>query len=153
MKNYPKLNMGVGGVVLRNNSEILLIQRKSNFNVWTIPSGYMEIGETIFTTIIREIKEETNITIDPKGIIGIRQRLTEQEGNNFWVIVIADYLSGEVMPDNTEIDKAKFMTLSDALKNQITPATKRILKLLQNNKLQVFLPQKDLNKQHYVFFA
>jgi ADP-ribose pyrophosphatase YjhB (NUDIX family) len=153
MKNYPKLNIGVGGVILKNNSEILLTQRKSKPNVWAIPSGYMELGETIFTTITREVKEETNIVIKPKGIVGIRQRLTRQEGNNLWVIVIADYISGEVIPDNTEIDKAKFMILSDALNVQIAPTAKQILKLMRDNKLQTFLPQKSLAKQNYTFFA
>lgn len=72
MKTYPKLNIGVGGVILENGLKILLIKRKSNPKVWTIPSGYMEIGETIYKTITREAKEEANINIKPKGIIGIR---------------------------------------------------------------------------------
>lgn len=153
MKNYPKLNIGVGGVILKNNSEMLLIQRKTKPDIWTIPSGYMEVGETVFATIMREAKEETNTIIKPKGIVGIRQRLTEQEGNNLWVIIIADYISGKITADNTEIDKAKFVKLSEALNLKMSPIAKQILKLMRDNKLQTFLPQKGLSKQHYTFFA
>lgn len=153
MKTYPKLNIGVGGVILKNGLEILLIKRKSNPKDWVIPSGYMEIGETIYETIIREAKEETNVKIKPKGIIGIRQRLGGKEGNNAWIVVIADYRSGKPVPDNTEVSEVKFMLLSEAQKKTTTPATKRIIELVADNKQQVFTPQKNLVKQNYAFFA
>lgn len=153
MKTYPKLNIGVGGVILNNRSEILLIKRKSNPNVWAIPSGYMENNETIYETIIRETKEETNVNIKPKGIIGIRQRLSDNEGNNLWIIVIADYLSGKPVPDNTEVNEAKFVLLAEARMQVVTPVTRRIMELVSDNKQQVFTPQKNLSKQSYAFFA
>lgn len=153
MKTYSKLNIGVGGVILNNHLEILLIKRKSNPKVWAIPSGYMEINETIYETIIREVKEETNVNIKPKGIIGIRQRLSDKENNNSWIIVIADYLSGKPVPDKTEVSEVKFMPLSKARKLITTPVTKRIINLTANNKLQIFMPQRNLVKQNYTFFA
>lgn len=153
MKTYPKLNIGVGGVILKNGLKILLIKRKSNPKVWTIPSGYMEIGETIYKTITREAKEEANINIKPKGIIGIRQRLSGKEGNNSWIIVIADYRSGKASPDNNEVIEAKFILLSEAQKGAVTPVTKRIIRLLSDDKLQILSPQEGLNKRHYIFFA
>lgn len=153
MKNYPKINVGIGGVILRGKSKILLTKRKSDPSVWTIPSGYMEENENLFETIIREAKEETNIVIKPRGIVSVRQRITEKEGNNFWILTIADYKSGKVTPDNSEILEAQFMTLTEALKEKTTPVTKYILKMLLKNKPQILLPQKSLDQKQYRFFA
>jgi|GEM_PF-3129033 len=153
MKNYPKINIGIGGIILRGKSKILLTKRKSDPSVWTIPSGYMEKDENVFETIIREAHEETNIVIRPKGIAGMRQRITEKEGNNFWIIVVADYKSGKVIPDNSEILEAQFLTLSEALEEKTTLVTKHMLKMLLKNKLQIFLPQKKLDQKQYRFFA
>jgi ADP-ribose pyrophosphatase YjhB (NUDIX family) len=153
MKNYPKINIGIGGVILRGGSKILLTKRKSDPSVWTIPSGYMEKDENVFETINREAKEETNIVIKPRGIVGMRQRITEKEGNNLWILTIADYKSGKVTPDNSEIIQAQFMTLSEALKEKTTPVTKYVLKMLLTNKIQTLLPQKSLDQKQYKFYA
>lgn len=153
MKNYPKINIGVGSLILRAQSEVLLIKRKSDPSIWTIPSGYMEETENLFETIIREVKEETGIKIRPRGIVCVRQRLTNKEGNNLWIITIADYKSGIVMPDNFEIFQAQFMKLPEALKEKMTPVTRQLLSLLLNNKLQIFLPQKNPPQKQYRLFV
>ena len=153
MKNYPKINIGIGGIIIRDKSKILLTRRKSDPSVWTIPSGYMEKDENLFETIIREAREETNIVIRPKGIAGMRQRITEKEGNNLWIIAVADYRSGKVTPDNYEILEAQFLTLPEALKEKTTLVTRYLLKMLLKNKLQIFLPQKNLDRNQYRFFA
>ena len=153
MRNYPRINIGVGGLILRGGSEVLLVKRKSDSLTWTIPSGYVKKKENLFETISREVKEENNIIIKPKGIIGIRQRFTKREGNNFWIIVIADYKSGKAIPDNSEILETQFMKPAKFLKEKITPVTKQVIRLLLNKKLKKLLPQKNLNKKKYRFFA
>ncbi|MDP2651878.1 MAG: NUDIX hydrolase [bacterium] len=153
MKKHPEINIGIGGVILRGKSEILLTKRKSDPSVWTIPSGYMERNENLFETIIREAKEETNIVIKPRGIAGVRQRLSEREGNNLWIVVIASYKSGRVTPDNSEILEAQFITITEALKEKITLVTKHVLEMLLKNKIQTLLPQKKLDQKQYRFFA
>jgi len=49
-----------GGVILQNN-EILLVKVKnlSGKIVWTFPKGHVEKGETIESTALREVQEET----------------------------------------------------------------------------------------------
>ena len=113
----------------------------------------MEKDENLFETIIREAREETNIVIRPKGIAGMRQRITEKEGNNLWIIAVADYRSGKVTPDNYEILEAQFLTLPEALKEKTTLVTRYLLKMLLKNKLQIFLPQKNLDQKQYRLFA
>ncbi len=153
MKIYPKLNIGVGGLVLLSKTKILLIKRCSDLSVWTIPSGYLKSNESLFDTIKRETKEETSVAIKPKGIIGLRQRISKKEGNNLWLIVLADYKTGKVKPDGFEIAETQFITITKALKENLTPVTKQLIKLLKKKELKIFLPQKNIKQKNYNFFV
>jgi len=48
-----------------NSPEVLLIQRKNDpfKGKWAIPGGFIEMDETLEESAVRELKEETNISI------------------------------------------------------------------------------------------
>lgn len=57
----------VGAVILNEKNEVLIMSRKSNDfmgGIDELPSGNMENNEKIYDTIIREVKEETNLEIE-----------------------------------------------------------------------------------------
>lgn len=56
------------GCLIFNNKRQVLLQRRSDDGLWGNPGGSMELGETIYETIIREIKEETNLDIKEKDL-------------------------------------------------------------------------------------
>ena len=61
----------VVGIAVRRDSRILLLQRKSDDfqpNLWEIPGGHVEVGESIPEAIARELQEETGWTL--QEIIG-----------------------------------------------------------------------------------
>jgi ADP-ribose pyrophosphatase YjhB (NUDIX family) len=49
----------------------ILLHRRSDNQLWSIPGGTMEIGETIRDTVIREVKEETGLDVEPERLVGI----------------------------------------------------------------------------------
>jgi ADP-ribose pyrophosphatase YjhB (NUDIX family) len=57
-------------VVANDEGAILLIRRSDN-QLWTIPGGAMEPGETIAETAIRETKEETGLDVAIDRLVGI----------------------------------------------------------------------------------
>src|SRR5438552_14918198 len=69
----PKANNIVpaaSAIVVNNEGRILLHQRSDN-ELWALPGGTMEIGESIAETVIREVKEETGFDVIPEYIVGI----------------------------------------------------------------------------------
>jgi ADP-ribose pyrophosphatase YjhB (NUDIX family) len=57
-------------VVVDQDGRILLHRRDDN-ELWSIPGGGMEVGERIVDTVVREVREETGLEVEPGRIIGI----------------------------------------------------------------------------------
>lgn len=69
----PKANSLVpaaSAVVVDDAGRILLHRRQDN-NQWALPGGKMELGETLAGCAVREVKEETGLTVEVTGIVGI----------------------------------------------------------------------------------
>lgn len=60
---------------LIHQGDRLLLQnrRKKNWDGWTLPGGHIEKGESIVDAVIREIQEETGLTIHSPKLCGIKQ--------------------------------------------------------------------------------
>ncbi|MGK5529669.1 NUDIX hydrolase [Streptomyces sp. URMC 129] len=57
-------------VVLNEHGEILMIRRTDNGN-WALPGGAMDLGESLTDCAVREVAEETGITCEVTGLVGI----------------------------------------------------------------------------------
>jgi ADP-ribose pyrophosphatase YjhB (NUDIX family) len=49
----------------------ILLHRRADNELWSIPGGGMEVGERIADTVVREVREETGLEVEPEAIIGI----------------------------------------------------------------------------------
>ena len=65
-----RLVPAASAVVADTDGRILLARRRDN-QLWTIPGGAMEPGETIAQTAMREVKEETGIEVEVVSLVGI----------------------------------------------------------------------------------
>ena len=69
----PKANSlvpSVNVVVTNQDGDVLVIQRSDNGN-WAVPGGAIDLGESLVQAAIRETREETGITCEVTGIVGI----------------------------------------------------------------------------------
>jgi ADP-ribose pyrophosphatase YjhB (NUDIX family) len=62
----PSVNV----VVTNAEGEILLIRRSDNDN-WAIPGGAIDLGESLTEAAVRETSEETGISCQITGVVGI----------------------------------------------------------------------------------
>ena len=75
--------VGVGGLVLdKDRKHVLCIQEKKPLiqDLWKLPGGLVETGESIETAVVREIWEETGIKAKFKSVLGFRELLSYQWG-------------------------------------------------------------------------
>jgi ADP-ribose pyrophosphatase YjhB (NUDIX family) len=71
--NAPKANsivVAVTAFVQDDTGRVLLIRRTDN-DLYAIPGGAQEIGEALTQTVVREVQEETGLTVEVTGLIGI----------------------------------------------------------------------------------
>lgn len=69
----PKANSVVPSVVAivqDNEGRVLLIHKTDN-DLWALPGGGHEIGESISETVVREVKEETGYDVEVERLTGI----------------------------------------------------------------------------------
>ena len=57
-------------VVQDSVGHIVLVRRKDN-DLWALPGGGMEPGESIEDTAVREVLEETGLVVEVTGLIGV----------------------------------------------------------------------------------
>lgn len=57
-------------IVTDDQGRILLHRRRDN-DMWALPGGVMEIGESLSDCAVREVREETGLTVEPVRIVGI----------------------------------------------------------------------------------
>jgi 8-oxo-dGTP pyrophosphatase MutT (NUDIX family) len=56
---------------VRDASGLVLLLRRTDNDLWTIPTGGMKTGETATQCAVRECKEETGIDVEIIGLVGI----------------------------------------------------------------------------------
>lgn len=90
------------GCFVRRGDEVLLIERTDS-DVWSLPGGAMEYGESLPGCAVRETLEETGVLVEVSGVVGIftdpghRIEYTSdgEVRQEFTVIFEARYVRGE----------------------------------------------------------
>jgi len=69
----PKANslIPAASAVVVNEDGAILLHRREDTQRWSIPGGAMEPGESIAQTVVREVKEETGLDVEPVSILGV----------------------------------------------------------------------------------
>lgn len=110
------------GTFVELYGRVLLIQRDDNSN-WTMPGGAQDPGESLTHTAVRETLEETGITVEVTGLVGIftdPRHLIHYTSNDevrqeFTVIYRADYRAGVPTPsdESTHVEWVELKRLRD----------------------------------------
>ncbi len=77
---YPILRESVGHApvilpgsmaVIEDGQGRILMTRRTDFDCWDFPSGFADLGETSTANIVREVREETGLEVEPYAIVGL----------------------------------------------------------------------------------
>lgn len=158
-REFPEWPLvGVGGVVI-DEGRALLVRRATEpaLGEWTIPGGLLELGETLFTAVERELQEETGLTVRVVELIEALERIFADSGEirtapdvgsarqgaedvvrtlgtrprPRYHYVVLDYLCERVAGEpaiSAEISDLAFVAEEELEKYALTPAATRVLR-------------------------
>ena len=64
--------------------------------IWGFPKGHVEPGESFTEAVVREVREETGLTIEKPELCGVKQFYTEDGARYVVFLYRADRFSGEI---------------------------------------------------------
>jgi len=136
-KNYPEVV--VAAIIYNDNDEILLTQSKKWKNLWQIPGGHIEMGETREQALKREIMEETGLEIDNIQPLYVEDCVYPKDFERKVHFVFLDYSAhtagGKMAEKNYEMENYKWMKPEQALKEvKMNPYTENLVKIYIENK-------------------
>jgi ADP-ribose pyrophosphatase YjhB (NUDIX family) len=95
---FPRVGLGI--ILVNESGKILIGKRKgSHAEKYSIPGGNLELGETFEAGAIREIKEETDLTIKAPTVIAVTNNLEtfREEGKHYIsVVLLVTQYSGDL---------------------------------------------------------
>ncbi len=103
--------------IIRDDSGRILLQGKAE-NVWSLPAGAIEPGESPAQAVVREVWEETGLTIRPQhiagvfgGIDGFRFEYSNGDLVEYTVIVFeCETVGGVLSANDSETLKLKYFS-------------------------------------------
>jgi 8-oxo-dGTP pyrophosphatase MutT (NUDIX family) len=126
-----------GGVLYRAGNgqyDVVLIRRSAPDRkvVWCLPKGWVEPGESLEQTALREVREETGLTgkiLESLGSIQYRFYSKEDRSHvrktvHFYLM---SFLDGDTRDHDHEVEEARWFDLNEALERLTYPTERRIL--------------------------
>lgn len=101
------------------DKKVLMV--KNHGSGWSLPGGAVEQGETLEQAVIRESKEETNLTIEVESIVAVNEAFFESKGcHALFITFKAKVVVGDIeIIHKDEIEDIKWIDIDTA--NELMP--------------------------------
>ncbi|TMR88034.1 NUDIX domain-containing protein [Nonomuraea basaltis] len=132
----PTSRKASASVFVTNDDGHLLLLRRADNNLWTIPTGGVKKGETVADAGVRECREETGIEVEVTGLVGVFSTpdhvIVYMHGDKLDevrqpinVCLRARVLGGALQPDPKESREVRWVDPSQLGDYEIQPAIRR----------------------------
>jgi 8-oxo-dGTP diphosphatase len=132
-RSYPERPfVAVSAAIVRAGQVLLVRRARAPANgLFSLPGGVVEIGETLVEALVREVREETSLAIEPVGLAGYREAITrDRDGRveRHFVILpfAARWLAGEPVL-NEELSEARWLRPAELVGLPTTPGLAEIV--------------------------
>ena len=91
-----RIRLGCSAVIFDESREKVLLTKRSDNGLWCLPGGGVDPGESVEETVIREVQEETGLTVRVLHLIGVYS-------DPNWLVVYNENDSVQIVALNFEV--------------------------------------------------
>ena len=73
-ESTPRHSVSVAAAIVDESGQLLAVRRRDNGH-WEPPGGILELHETIPAGLVREVREETGLEIEPQALSGVYKNM------------------------------------------------------------------------------
>lgn len=122
-------------LIHKDDSYLLQDRVKNDWKGYTLPGGHIEPGESIVEAVIREMKEETGLTIKNPRLCGVKQ--FPIDGGRYIVFLFeTDQFEGELA--DSEESKMHWIKDSDLSNVNLVNDFEELIEVMLNDSLTEF---------------
>ncbi len=133
------------------NNDLVLVQDKTDddYKGLCFPGGHVEIGESLVDAVIREVFEETGLTIVSPRICGTKDWVNDDGSRYLALFYKTDKFSGEIR--SSEEGNVFWMSLGDLLSmgDRLSLDMLDMIKVFMDDDLSEFFYYKENEKWYY----
>jgi 8-oxo-dGTP diphosphatase len=132
-RSYPERPILAVSAAIVRAGQVLVVRRARGpaDGLFSLPGGVVEVGESLTQAVIREVREETSLAIEPVGLAGFREAIMRDRDNRVerhFVILpfAARWLAGEPLL-NEELSEARWLSPAELGGLPTTPGLAEIV--------------------------
>jgi ADP-ribose pyrophosphatase YjhB (NUDIX family) len=153
-REFPETPLvGVGAVVV-DEGRVLLVRRGTEpmKGQWSLPGGVLELGESLLSGVVREVLEETGLTVEPLELLELLDRIHRVGERVRYHYVIADYLcrvAGGDLKAASDADAVRWAERAEWNSHsalRLDPVTTRVIELGWQRAQTLGLQPKGLDQ-------
>jgi 8-oxo-dGTP diphosphatase len=118
-RTYPTRPFLAVSAAIFRDGRVLIVRRAQPpaSGLYTLPGGGVELGETLANAVIREVREETGLEIEPLVLAGYRQLIARDDAGrierHFVILPFAARLIAGELALNEELAEARWLKPSE----------------------------------------
>jgi 8-oxo-dGTP diphosphatase len=134
-REYPTRPFVGAGAIVRKGKKVLLVKRKypPNDGLWSLPGGLVELGETAQEAAMREVKEETGLSVGVDRLFDVGSEIQlDPDSRTRYHFILVDYLAtptGGIFRLNAESSGHGWFSSDEIKKLDMSRGTRKVLEL------------------------
>ena len=132
-RSYPERPYLAASAAIVRDGKVLVVRRARApaSDLFTLPGGVVEIGETLTEAVAREVREETGMAIEPVALAGFREAIVRDADSrverHFIILCFASrWRAGEPVL-NEELSEAHWLDPAELAGLPTTPGLAEIV--------------------------
>ena len=137
--NYPEVV--ASALIVNKDKKVLLIKSHKWGDIYLLPGGHVELGETILAAAGREGEEETGLKLKPLYCVNVGELINDpafhRKAHLIYFHILCEALTEEVKLDNRELREFFWKSPEEAIKLASLRTGKSIENYINGVKVEI----------------